>query len=212
MRAFEDETYAARRAKLRQWQAHRLARTHADLLESPKFHAGTEFFLKDLYGSKDLSQGIDQVRRIVPAMVKVLPGSALETIADAIELDALSEDLDAAMVSALGPHITRISPAFYADAYRKVGRRSDRERQIGLIAHLGQSLEGLKRKPFIGVGFRMMRKPAQLAGFGGLHSFLERGYAAFRMMSGSDEFLTIVANREMQVSDALFAGDDSVLG
>ncbi len=152
------------------------------------------------------------MRRIVPAMVKVLPGSALETIADAIELDALSEDLDAAMVSALGPHITRISPAFYADAYRKVGRRSDRERQIGLIAHLGQSLEGLKRKPFIGVGFRMMRKPAQLAGFGGLHSFLERGYAAFRMMSGSDEFLTIVANREMQVSDALFAGDDSVLG
>jgi len=212
VRALEDETYAARRAKLREWQAHRLARTHADLLESPKFHAGTDFFLTDLYGSKDLSQGIDQVRHIVPAMVKVLPTSALETIADAIELDALSEDLDAALVSALGPNITPISAASYADAYRKVDRRSDRKRQIGLIAQLGQSLDSLKRKPFVGVGLRIMRKPAELAGFGGLHSFLERGYAAFRMMSGSAEFLTIVADREMRVSDALFAGDDSVLG
>lgn len=211
-RALEDDTYAARRTKLREWQARRLARTHADLLESPRFHAGTDFFLTDLYGTKDLSESIDEVRRVVPAMVRVLPTSALETIADAIELAALSEDLDAALVGALGPHEEPISAAAYAAAYRKVGRRSDRIRQIGLIARLGQSLDSLKRKPFVGVGLRMMRKPAAIAGFGRLHSFLERGYAAFRMMSGSAEFLTIVAEREMQVSEALFSGDDSVLG
>ncbi len=211
-RALEDDTYAARRTKLREWQARRLARTHADLLESPRFHAGTDFFLTDLYGARDLSEGIDEVRRIVPAMVRVLPASALETIADAIELDALTEDLHAALAGALGALDDSISAAAYAAAYREVGRRDDRLRQIGLIARLGQSLDSLKRKPFVGVGLRMMRKPAALAGFGRLHGFLERGYAAFRMMSGSAEFLDIVAEREKRVSEALFAGDDSVLG
>ena len=116
------------------------------------------------------------------------------------------------MVSALDPHDDPISAAAYASAYRKVGRGGDRIRQIGLIARLGQSLDSLKRKPFVGVGLRMMRKPAVLAGFGRLHSFLERGYAAFRLMSGSAEFLNIVAEREKQVSESLFAGEDSVLG
>jgi hypothetical protein len=45
----------------------------------------------------------------------------------------------------------------------------------------------------------------------GLHGFLERGYAAFRMMRGRAEFLIIVADLELKVSHALLADDDSVL-
>lgn len=96
-----------------------------DLPVSPGFHAGTGFFLTDLYGARDLSKGVDEVRRIVPAMVRVLPASALETIADAFELDALTEDLDAALVGAPGLHDDSISAAAYAAACRKVGRRDD---------------------------------------------------------------------------------------
>ena len=169
-------------------------------------------FLTYLYGPKDLTAGIDQVRRVVPAMVKVLPAATLDAIADAIELDALSEELDAAMVTALGPGAAQTPAASYATAYRRVGRRSARERQIDLITHLGRSLDSLARERLIGVALRMMRKPAELAGFGGLYSFIERGYAAFRKMHDSGKFLTIVADREMQVSNAIFSGDDSVLG
>jgi hypothetical protein len=208
----EDGNSAAQRTRLRAWQAERLARTHADLLRSPDFRDGAEFFLTDLYGPKDLTAGIDQVRHVVPAMVKVLPAAALKAIADAIELEALSEDLDADVVTALGPGTKQISATSYARAYRTVGRRPDRERQIGLINHLGGSLDSLARQALISVALRMLRKPAELAGFGGLYGFIERAYAAFRKMRDGGKFMTIVADREMEVSNSIFSGDDSVLG
>jgi hypothetical protein len=57
-----------------------------------------------------------------------------------------------------------------------------------------------------------MRKPARLAGLSKLQSFLERGFAAFRKMGGADEFLRLVIARERKLLNALFAGDDSLLG
>src|SRR3974390_3107444 len=98
----EDPTVEAARKRLRSWQASRLARTHKDLLASPREGPAASFFLTDLYGSSDLSKLADHVRRTGPVMLKLLPVAGLETVADAIELHALSEDLDIAMVTALG--------------------------------------------------------------------------------------------------------------
>ena len=72
-RKLEDAGFRERRVALRAWQASRLARTHQDLLESPRFHNAAQFFLTDLYGPNDLSQHIEEVRRIVPVMMRVLP-------------------------------------------------------------------------------------------------------------------------------------------
>ena len=44
-RVVEDAAFSERRARLRAWQAARLARTHRDLLESGRFHDAAEFFL-----------------------------------------------------------------------------------------------------------------------------------------------------------------------
>ena len=110
-------------------------------------------------------------------------------MADAIELDALSEDLDAAMVAALGRRVTSLNAADYGRAYRKVGRRADRQRQIDLIQHLGHSLDRLTHQRFVATTLAIMRKPAKLAGLGDLHGFLERGFTAFRKMGNADEFL-----------------------
>ncbi len=197
---------------LREWQAQSLAQRHADLLDSPRFGATALFFLTDIYGPEDLSRHEAGVRRVVPIMKKVLPAAGLETVADAIELNALSETLDAAMVEALGPDVEGLDPATYGRAYRSVGRRPDRERQIDLIAHLGRSLDHLTQQPFVGKALLVMRKPALLAGLGELQVFLERGYAAFLDMGGADEFLDIVVSRERAVLQALFAGDDGPLG
>src|SRR5271166_1669076 len=101
-RFFEDAEFRRRRASLRLWQAARLARTHRDLLESRRFHDAAEFFLVDLYGPKDLSRHVDDVRRIVPIMTRVLPESGLATVAHAIELSVLSESLDGDMAEAVG--------------------------------------------------------------------------------------------------------------
>ena len=124
---------------LRAWQAARLARTHRDLLESRRFHAAAEFFLTDIYGPRDLSRHIEEVRRIVPMMTSVLPDSGLATVAHAMELNALSESLDGAMVEALGEKAAHITDEAYAEAYRAVDRTQDRGRQIDLIELLGQA-------------------------------------------------------------------------
>ena len=211
-RLVDDPEFMARRASLRAWQGARLGRTHRDLLDSPRFHAAAEFFLADLYAPKDLSRHVENVRGLVPVMSRTLPDSGLMTVARAMELNALSDDLDAAMVETLGARAAAIDERAYAAAYRKAGRAKDRGRQIDLIALLGEALDQLTHMRFIGLALAMMRKPAQLAGLGELQGFLERGYAAFRAMrGGSLEFVSIVVARERAVSAALFKGDDGVL-
>ena len=210
-RVVEEARFRERRSALREWQAARLARTHRDLLESPRFHDAAEFFLEDLYGPKDLSRHIEDVRRIAPLMMSLLPPPALAAVAHAVELNALTESLDGDMADALGEG-RRIDASAYGNAYREVGRAEDRRRQIDLIARLGEGLEALTHQRFIGVALRMMRRPAELAGLGELQGFLERGYAAFAAMrGGAGEFVAIVVERERKISAAVFAGDDSPL-
>jgi hypothetical protein len=211
-RVVEDAGFSERRVQLRAWQAARLARTHRDLLESRRFGAAAKFFLTDLYGPSDLSRHIEDVRRLVPLMASVLSDSGLATVAHAMELNVLSESLDGAMVEALGETAADITDEAYAQAYRAVDRAQDRERQIDLIALLGGALEKLTHIRFLGMTLRVMRTPAQIAGLGELQGFLERGYAAFRAMSGgAGEFVTIVVARERAISEALMAGDDGAL-
>lgn len=196
------------RLRLREWQAARLARTHADLLAHRQYCAAARFFLTDLYGPQDHSVDEETVRRVLPLMKKGLPASGIETVADAIELDALSESLDADMAAMLEDGGDANA---YGEAYRRTGRRDDRIRQIELIRHLGHRLEDLVKAPLIGLGLKAMRKPAEIAGFGPLQAFLERGYVAFRQMGDARDFVEIVAEREAAISIALFAGDDSPL-
>jgi len=211
-RVIEDAGFSERRAKLRSWQGARLARTHRDLLESERFGKAARFFLTDLYGPSDLSRHIDDVRRLVPLMTSVLPDSGLATVAHAVELNALSESLDGAMVEALGDKAAEMTDAAYANAYRSVGRAEDRRRQIDLIALLGEALDKLTHTPLIGVTLKVMRAPAQLAGLGELQAFVEGGYTAFgAMRGGAGEFVTTVVARERAISEALFAGDDAAL-
>ena len=145
-------------------------------------------------------------------MTSVLPDSGLATVAHAMELNALSESLDGAMVEALGERTADINEAAYAEAYRTVDRAEDRERQIDLIALLGEALDKLTHLRFIGMTLKVMRKPARLAGLGELQAFLERGYSAFgAMRGGAGEFVSIVVARERAISEALLAGDDEAL-
>jgi hypothetical protein len=210
-RAGSDADYNNRRIRLREWQSARLARTHADLLASPRFHAAAQFFLDDLYGPQDISAHVDIVRRALPLMLRTIPPGALDTVADALELAAMSEDLDAAMVEALLTWTGPIDAGAYGAAYRAVGRQDDRIRQIALIAALGRSLDRLTKLKFIGAALKLMRKPAELAGLGALQTFMERGYSAFRTMRGPSEFVEIIVARENEISRAVFDGDDSGL-
>jgi len=211
-RVDEDALFHERRLNLRTWQGGRLARSHADLVASARFHDAAMFFLGDLYGPRDLGAHIEDIRRIVPIMAKTLPASGLATVARAVELNALSEELDGAMVEALAPAAGGIDSASYARAYFEVGRAEERRRQIDLIELLGGSLDALTHQRFVGAALKLMRKPAQMAGLGELQGFLERGYSAFHAMrGGAGEFVSIVVWRERALNDALLRGEAEAL-
>ena len=193
----------ARLAELKRFQAKRLARSYEDLAAQPRYRAATAFFLDDLYGPKDFSARDQEMLRIVPVMSRILPASALETAALAIELEAVSEDLDQRLAAALseGP----IDDEAYAAAYRESSTRAERRHQIDLIEAVGKRLDALVRKPLVSHMLKLMRAPAHMAGLGGLQEFLEEGFASFRDMKGSDEFLATLRAREEAILSALFS-------
>ena len=199
---------ARKRLLLREWQAARLARSYADLLASNRFGQAARFFLADLYGPKDFSSRDEEVERILPLLLSLLPLSALHTIALAIEVDALTEQLDAAMVAELDRAgcIDGITDDTYTAAYRRVGRRQDRERQLDLIRNTGEALEKLAQKPLLTALLKLMRGPAHLAGLGDLHAFLENGFDAFRRMGNASEFLDCIESRERKLFNNMFDG------
>jgi hypothetical protein len=198
-----------RLVEVKAWQAARLARTYADLSADPRYAGATAFFLEDLYGAKDFTSRDEAMLRIYPLMVRTLPHGAVETAALAIEVDALSEELDRRLAAAIeeGP----VTEATYARAYRRAGTREERMRQIDLIEEVGRRLDVLVVKPFVYATLKLMRGPARLAGLDDLQGFLERGFAAFREMGGADAFLGIVTGREKRILNRLFSGHPSPL-
>ena len=192
-----------RLAELKGFQSKRLTRTYEDLAAQPRYAAATAFFLDDLYGPKDFSARDQEMLRIVPVMSRILPASALETAALAIELEALSEDLDQRLAASLAQG--RIDDESYGRAYRESSTREERRHQIDLIEGVGKRLDALVKKPLVAHMIKLMRRPAHMAGLGGLQDFLEEGFASFREMKGADEFLATLRSREEEILSRLFS-------
>jgi hypothetical protein len=203
-----DPALARRLETLQDWQSQRLLRTHADLHSDPRYRSAVAFFTDELYGSGDPRARDRDLLKVERMMERLLPPDALAALCLAIELEVLSQELDAELTRALPEG--DITAETYARAYRAVGRRGDRERQIELMYRIGQYLEGVVRKPIVRALVHLARGPAHAAGFGGLQDFLERGLAAFERMGGATQFLDSIRERERSAMEALFADDDAV--
>ena len=191
------------------WQALRLAQTYADLEAQPRYAAAIEFFETDLYGSADFARRDADLARVVPILVRTLPDRVIATIAQAMELNALSQELDRALLARL-PRVDRpFTVAEYCRAYRLMQNRPGRERQIRLIVDIGAALNRYVKTPLLRAALVIMRQPAKLAGMLVLHDFLERGFIAFRNMHGADEFLGTILARETDLMNAVFDGDNA---
>lgn len=207
-RVTANELPAARRV-LAQWQSQRLARTYADYAAQPRYRPAVEFFLNDLYGPADFSQRDADIERVYPVMARVLSGQALAMVEAALELRALSAELDARMARILREDLgvtDRLDEATYDEAFRRCGERASRERQIDLIVELGRTLDTVVHHPVTYATLLAARIPARLAGFGELQDFLERGLRAFRQMRGAEQFIAAVDERERRMLDEIFAG------
>ena len=194
--------------RLAEWQSRRLAHTYADLYADPRYRAAMAFFQSDLYGNEEMARRDSDVARVVPLLVRMLPERVIATIAQAMELNVLSHELDIALLGALPRADASFPVSDYCRAYRRAGRLSDRRRQIALIGEIGRALDLHVRKPLVRGALAMMRQPARLAGYGALHDFLERGLEAFRRMQGADTFLATIESRETALLETIVDGSN----
>jgi L-fucose mutarotase/ribose pyranase (RbsD/FucU family) len=202
------ETDSLKQALLavKSWQAKRLAATYDDLLADPRHSPAARFFLDDLYGIHDLSLRDESVLRVLPSLVKFLPEAALKTIVEALEMDALSENLDWSLAQNLiaqtpeSPESIAVSnPTFaqrYQQAYKTMEFSEQRINQIQMALKIGASLDKLVRQPLLGALLSTMSGPARLAGLSSIYDFLWRGFSAFKQMKGAAFFLQTIQTRE----------------
>lgn len=195
---------------LRRWQAERLRASFAGFLEDPGQRPAAEFLLTDIYGDRDFTQRDADIARVMPMMQRLLPAPLLETIAAGIELGALTHALDldmAAVLERLAPRRRVLDAALYAQAYREVGGKARRDRQIALIGQVGRGLGSALRTHGVATLLRLARGPARAAGLSELQGFLERGFEAFAALDDPVGFIDGIVADERRVSRRLFAGD-----
>jgi hypothetical protein len=146
--------------------------------------------------------------RVVPAMTRLLPEEVIACAAQAIELNALSQELDLLLLARL-PRADGFSVADYCRAYRQAGPSGARRRQIDLTCEVGGALDRYVHKRLVRATLAMMSKPARLSGLSALQDFLERGLASFRAIGGAEAFLAIIRARETSVHEAIAGGSNA---
>ena len=206
---------------VKRFQAQRFATTYADLLAGGPYRDAARFFLDELYGENDYSQRDAQFSRIAGALQTFFPKQVVAIAVSLALLHALTEELDHSMgvewlskQSVTATEKTKTAnlsePERYENAWRAVGRRSDRDAQLNDVIEVGDELDKLTRATGLRMMLKMMRRPAHAAGLSSLQEFLETGFDTFAQMNGrskgAQEFLAIVRKRESELIEALFAG------
>jgi hypothetical protein len=195
--------------EVKRLQSTRFAGTYADLLAGGPYADASRFFLDELYSDKDYAQRDAQFARIASAIEKFFPQQVAQTAVALARLHALTEDLDHALAKAwLVQSPDAAPPQRYVAAWRYLGRRPDRERQLAVVMEIGQQMARLTRTPGLRLMLKMMRGPAAAAGLGSLQRFLESGFDTFAAMAGrprgAEQFLDTVRSREAALIAALF--------
>jgi hypothetical protein len=201
---------AAAVTAVKRLQARRFAGTYADLLASGPYSAAARFFLEELYSERDGEERDAQFARIAGAVEKLFPRDVAETAAALARLHALTESLDHAMARVwTGEAPNEI--AAYVLAWKTVGRREDRERQLETVVAIGDELTRLTRLPGLRLMLKLMRGPASAAGLSSLQRILESGFETFsavaRSRAGAERFLQTIRDREQLLMDVLYSAD-----
>jgi hypothetical protein len=196
--------------RVKRLQAARFAGTYADLLESGAYGPAARFFLEELYSDRDYRDRDAQFARIAGAVETFFPKDVAATAAALARLHALTESLDHAVGRAI-PLASAEDPGAYVRAWKAVGRREDRQRQLETVIAIGAEMARITRLRGLRTMLRMMRGPASAAGLSSLQGFLETGFDTFagvaKQRGGAERFLQTIQEREQRLLDLLFDAD-----
>lgn len=191
---------------LTQWQSQRLRDTHADLYQSPNYQKGIDFLFSDLYAAQDFNDRDQDLERIAPKLVKLLPDKIIATVAQLIELNLLTQRLDLKLAKALFDNAaeTQITDTSYCAAYRVCDNHAERRQQLQLISKVGELLDRYAHSRTIQFSLRITETPAEMAGLSALHNFISRGFRSFHDMENIPYLMQTLMTREAQILDNIF--------
>lgn len=194
-------------ARLRLWQSERLRRTYADLLASPEYAPACSFFLSDIYSARDFSERDAHGEQLYALLRRYLPIEMLRPLTEALELNRLTNELDARLLEAFRDSgaIEEITEETYAAAYRQCDNFSERMEQIERIGAILREVGAGARLPLVGLTLKLVRLPARRAGWSELYEFLARGYEAFQPMNDVDYFVDTIVRREKLILERIYA-------
>ena len=188
------------------WQLGYLLPFFADLHEQDGYAEAIDFTMSDLAGV-GISERDHDLERAAPAITRMLPLRALDTIAAAVEMNARVLTVNIAICRRLlvdGVLPKEISELEYCLACRKASSLEECVELVRLITGLGATLKSLVKIPMLGTMLRAMRGPAHVAGFGALHEFLASGYTIFRKIPDIDHFLGQIEKRMIRMFEIIY--------
>lgn len=206
---------------LRTWQVDRLKRTYADFLADERYSPACHFFLSDIYGPEDYSQRDQDAEHIYRLASRYIPADMLRLFTDVIWLNKFTAALDLVLLEALvdklgvpltGQGAAALTPELYAEGYRICDNYEARKLQIDLLMRVIFDVGKGTQHPLVGVTLRMAYFPAQVAGWGELHSFAVRGAKAFQKMKKPNDFAHAIGQREMHILDRIFENHTDPFG
>ena len=193
---------------VKRWQSKRFSNTYQDLLASPVYSGCAHFFLEEMYSERDYSYRDAQFAKVAVAIELAFPAQVVDLAVTLAELHQTTEELDLEMAQSWRGLGHQTPDTRYIQSWTTVGQRSKREWQLDTVLEIGRELTALTRKRSLRFLLKMMRRPAELAGLGGLQVFLETGYDRFselaRNTEAANEFLRIIHDREKQWINDLF--------
>jgi len=189
-----------------EWQMAYLLTFFTDLHERPGYGQAIDFTMSDLAGV-GVSHRDRDLERAAPAITRMLPLTALQTIAAAAKLNARVLQVNLGILGHLqvgGKLPATISRRVYYVACRESSTLDECIELVHLATNLGITLKTLVGMPLLGAMLRGMRGPAYVAGFGALQDFLESGYSKFREIPDIDHFLSEIEARMTKYFETIF--------
>lgn len=193
------------KVELQAFQIELLTADYTDYTSQPRYKALLHFFFSALYAPHDFSLRNESFRTLHDWLLNLIGHDPVRVLAQAIELNDLTESLDDDVVIAL--RALGVTGAITVDdwerAYRLVGRRLDRIRQVEMLVGIGNVLDTVAAVPFVDVQLRAVRPAVALLGWEHVIDFLVQGYKAIRAARPIDQALHAIHQRELARIDRM---------
>jgi len=188
-------------ARVREFQASRIAETYRDFMAQSQYAPVMQFFLEDLYAARDFAQRDHDAERAHNFAQKFVPAEMLLLSTEAIALARLTNALDHTLLNVLVEQLEfrdTLTPELYAEAYRRSNNAAEREWQIELLVDTMNDAAATAKMRLTGPALKLAKGPAHAAGWVEMYAFLERGYHAFSRVKKPSVILDAIRARETE--------------